>query len=42
MSKIFFRYANEVSVGDELMINRINELVTEKVINVTEMEMQGI
>ena len=35
------RYANDVSVGDELIINGINDLIPEKVINVTDMKMQG-
>ena len=40
--KIFsFSYADDVLIGDELMINEVGELIPEKVINVTEMEMQG-
>ena len=42
MTKIFsFRYANEVLVGDELMINGVDGLIREKVISVTDIEMQG-
>ena len=37
----FFRYANQVSVGDEVMVQRDNSLIPETVINVSNFMLQG-
>ena len=38
---VSFRYANKVSLGDEVLIHRNGEMTTTKVINITKTLMQG-
>ena len=38
----FNRYADKISVGDELLVENKNELVPAKVINVSNNQMQGM
>ena len=38
---ILFRYANELSIGDEVLVQGNNELTLEKVVNVSHISMRG-
>ena len=44
MSKIniYFRYADQVSIGDEVLVRRNDELIPGNVTNISSFMMQGI
>ena len=39
---IFFRYADEVLIGNEVLVEKTNALVSAKVLNISTFKMQGI